>query len=313
MTTQLNKKIKWNDEARAGLLFVILPVLGFFLFTAGPFLFSIYASFTDWNSMTDITSLHKMDELDREFFYIGFENYKELFNDSMFWTALLNNLVYAVGVPIGMIWAFCLALLFNKDLPFIKAFRVIYYIPVVSSIVAVSLLWSWIYNGDYGLLNQFINWAFEIDGPNWLQNEYTVKPAIIFMCVWRGVGGTALLYLGGLQNLPKSYFEAARIDGANAWTIFTKITWPLMKPISFYVLITGIIGSSQQIVENQMMAPTGGPEYKAATIVFYIWQQAFGADRKGFACAASWVLALIVFAVTAIQFKLSPSSENYLE
>lgn len=312
--TELNKSKKWNDEARAGLLFVIAPVVGFFLFTAGPFLFSIFASFTSWDSMTDLTSLHKMDEIDRSFFYVGFENYKELFSDPDFWHSLWNTFVYMIGIPLGMIWAFSLALAFNKDLPGVKVYRVIYYIPVVSSIVAVSLLWSWLYNGDYGLLNQFLNWALGVKGPNWLQNEHTVKPAIMLMCVWRGVGNTALLYLGGLQNLPKSYYEAAVIDGASGWTIFRKITWPLMQPISFYIIITGIIGGAQMIVEPQIMTPTGGPDYSSATIVFYIWQKAFGsADLKGYACAASWVLAIIVFVVTAIQFKLSPASENYLE
>lgn len=312
--TELNKSKKWNDEARAGLLFVIAPVVGFFLFTAGPFLFSIFASFTSWDSMTDLTSLHKMDEIDRSFFYVGFENYKELFSDPDFWHSLWNTFVYMIGIPLGMIWAFSLALAFNKELPGVKVYRVIYYIPVVSSIVAVSLLWSWLYNGDYGLLNQFLNWAFGVKGPNWLQNEHTVKPAIMLMCVWRGVGNTALLYLGGLQNLPKSYYEAAVIDGASGWTIFRKITWPLMQPISFYIIITGIIGGAQMIVEPQIMTPTGGPDYSSATIVFYIWQKAFGsADLKGYACAASWVLAIIVFIVTAIQFKLSPASENYLE
>ena len=312
--TELNKSKKWNDEARAGLLFVIAPVVGFFLFTAGPFLFSIFASFTSWDSMTDLTSLHKMDEIDRSFFYVGFENYKELFSDPDFWHSLWNTFVYMIGIPLGMIWAFSLALAFNKELPGVKVYRVIYYIPVVSSIVAVSLLWSWLYNGDYGFLNQFLNWAFGVKGPNWLQNEHTVKPAIMLMCVWRGVGNTALLYLGGLQNLPKSYYEAAVIDGASGWTIFRKITWPLMQPISFYIIITGIIGGAQMIVEPQIMTPTGGPDYSSATIVFYIWQKAFGsADLKGYACAASWVLAIIVFVVTAIQFKLSPASENYLE
>lgn len=312
--TELNKSKKWNDEARAGLLFVIAPVVGFFLFTAGPFLFSIFASFTSWDSMIDLTSLHKMDEIDRSFFYVGFENYKELFSDPDFWHSLWNTFVYMIGIPLGMIWAFSLALAFNKELPGVKVYRVIYYIPVVSSIVAVSLLWSWLYNGDYGLLNQFLNWAFGVKGPNWLQNEHTVKPAIMLMCVWRGVGNTALLYLGGLQNLPKSYYEAAVIDGASGWTIFRKITWPLMQPISFYIIITGIIGGAQMIVEPQIMTPTGGPDYSSATIVFYIWQKAFGsADLKGYACAASWVLAIIVFVVTAIQFKLSPASENYLE
>ncbi|MCR4733726.1 MAG: sugar ABC transporter permease [Treponema sp.] len=309
-----NKKKKWNEEAIAGLIFVLPPVIGFFLFTAGPFLFSIFASFTSWDSMTDLTELFKMDEIDREFFYIGFENYAELFQDGDFWRALLNTFVYMIGIPIGIIWAFALAMAYNESLPGTKIFRVIYYIPVVSSIVAVSLLWRWLYNGDYGLLNQFLRWAFNIQGPNWLENPHTVKPAIIMMCVWRGVGGTALLYLGGLQNLPKSVYEAAVIDGASSFTIFRKITWPLMKPITFYIIITGIIGGAQMIVEPQIMAPTGGPDYSAATIVFYIWQKAFGsADAKGYACAAAWVLAVIVFVVTAIQFKLSPSSENYLE
>ncbi len=313
-TNNLKKKKKWDEEAWAGLLFVLPPVLGFLLFTAGPFLFSIFASFTSWDSMVDLTELFHMDEIDREFFYVGFENYVELFSDDRFWKALFNTFFYMIGIPIGMLWALCLALAFNKKLPGTNIFRVIYYIPVVSSIVAVSLLWKWLYNGDYGLLNQFLRWAFHVEGPNWLENAKTVKPAIIAMTVWRGVGGTALLYLGGLQNLPKSYYEAAYIDGANAWTIFRKITWPLMKPISFFIVVTGIIGGAQIIVEPQMMAPTGGTGYSAGSIVFYIWQYAFGsADAKGYACAASWVLALIVFIVTAIQFKLSPTSDNYLE
>ena len=311
--TALTKKKRWNDEATAGLIFVLPPIIGFLLFTAGPFLFSIFASFTSWNSMTDLTGLFKMDKGEREFFYIGFENYKELFTDINFWKSLWNTLVYMIGIPLGILWAFSLALSFNKQLPGVKVYRVIYYIPVVSSIVAVSLLWSWLYNGDYGLLNQALR-AVGIEGPNWLQNAHTVKPAIMVMCVWRGVGNTALLYLGGLQNLPKSYYEAAYIDGANGWTIFRKITWPLMQPITFYIVITGIIGGAQMIVEPQIMAPAGGPDYSAATIVFYIWQKAFGsADAKGYACAAAWVLAVIIFVVTAIQFKLSPSSENYLE
>ena len=311
-----NKKKKWNDEARAGLLFVLPPVIGFFLFTAGPFLFSIFASFTDWNSMTDIKELFS----NPKDHFLGFENYKTLlideFESPYFWKALWNTFWYMIGIPLGMVWAFSLALAFNKELPGVKVYRVIYYIPVVSSIVAVTLLWGWIYNGDYGLLNQFLNWLGipKENLPNWLQNAHTVKPAIMIMCVWRGVGGTALLYLGALQNMPKSYYEAAVIDGASPWKIFTKITWPLMQPITFYIMVTGIIGGAQMIVEPQIMTPEGGPDYSSGTIVFYIWQQAFGdADAKGYACAAAWVLALIIFIVTAIQFKMNPSSENYLE
>jgi multiple sugar transport system permease protein len=305
--TVVNKKKKWNDEARAGLLFAMPPVIGFVLFTAIPVLFSVFASFTDWSSMTNLTDLSSLE-------FLGIDNYKELFSDSQFWRALWNTFFYMIGIPLGIIWALGLAISFNKPLPGIKAFRVIYYIPVVSSIVAVSLLWRWVYNGDYGLLNQFLKWALGVQGPNWLEKEHTVKPAITAMCVWRGVGSTALLYLGGLQNIPKSLYEAAYLDGAGRWTIFRHITWPLMRPITFFVVITGIIGGSQMIVEPQIMAPLGGENYSAATIVFYIWQKAFGsADAKGFACAAAWVLALIIFIVTAIQFKFGPESDNYLE
>jgi len=134
------------------------------------------------------------------------------------------------------------------------------------------------------------------------------------MAVWKGVGFTALLYLGGLQNLPSSYYEAAYVDGASPFTIFRKITWPLMRPITFFIVITGIIGGAQMIVEPQIMTDNGGPNYSAATIVFYIWEKAFSsADAKGYACAASWILAIIIFVVTAIQFKFGPESDNYLE
>ena len=131
-TVLTKKKSKWNDEARAGLLFVLPPVIGFFLFTAGPFIFSVFASFTAWDSMTDIKELFT----DPEWYFVGFENYKELFTDEFFWKALWNTFFYMIGIPIGMIWAFSLALAFNKELPGVKIYRVIYYIPVVSSIVA---------------------------------------------------------------------------------------------------------------------------------------------------------------------------------
>lgn len=247
-------------------------------------------------------------------YFIGLENYVELFQDERFWKSLWNTFYYMIGIPIGMVWAFSLALAFNRDMPGVKVFRVIYYIPVVSSIVAVSILWRWLYNGDYGLLNQFLWWAFKIKGPNWMYNTETVKAGITAMMVWKGVGFTTLLYLAGLQNLPKSYFEAAVVDGANSWVIFRKITFPLLKPISFFIMITGVIGGAQLFVEPQIMTDFGGPEYSAATIVYYIWEKAFSsADAKGYACAAAWVLAVIIFVVTAIQFKLGPKSDNYLE
>ncbi|MGL4665145.1 MAG: carbohydrate ABC transporter permease, partial [Clostridium butyricum] len=234
-----SKSDYYARERRAGYLFVLAPVLQFFLFAFIPLAVSLYAGFTDW------TSIGTPD-------FIGISNYKEMFSDTNFWKSIGNTIFMMIGIPIGLVIALGLALAMNRRVYGAKTFRVIYYIPVISSIAAVSILWRWVYNGDYGLLNQILS-VIGIQGPNWLNNEMTVKPAIVAMTVWKGLGMTILLYLAGIQSIPKSLNEAAQIDGANAFQAFKHITIPMLKPVTFYLIITGIIGGSQMFIEPSIM------------------------------------------------------------
>lgn len=227
-----------------------------------------------------------------------------MFSDTNFWKSIGNTIFMMIGIPIGLVIALGLALAMNRRVYGAKTFRVIYYIPVISSIAAVSILWRWVYNGDYGLLNQILS-VIGIQGPNWLNNEITVKPAIVAMTVWKGLGMTILLYLAGIQSIPKSLNEAAQIDGANAFQAFRHITIPMLKPVTFYLIITGIIGGSQMFIEPSIMVDNGGVNYSAATVVYYLWDKAFKNYQMGYACAVGWVLAIFIFAVTFVQFKYS--------
>lgn len=284
-----SKSDYYSRERKAGYLFVLAPVLQFFLFALGPLLFSLYAGFTDWTSIGTPT-------------FIGFGNFKDMLSDTNFWRALSNTAFMMIGIPIGLIISLGLALAMNRKVFGAKTFRVLYYIPVISSIAAVSILWRWVYNGDYGLLNQILS-IFGVKGPNWLSNEATVKPAIMAMTVWKGLGMSMLLYLAGIQSIPKDYHEAAQIDGANAFQIFKSITIPMLKPVTFYMIITGIIGGSQMFIEPSIMVDNGGVNYSAATIVYYLWDKAFKNYQVGYACAVGWVLAIFIFTITFIQFK----------
>lgn len=286
-----SKSDYYARERRAGYLFVLAPVLQFFLFAFIPLAVSLYAGFTDW------TSIGTPD-------FIGISNYKEMFSDTNFWKSIGNTIFMMIGIPIGLVIALGLALAMNRRVYGAKTFRVIYYIPVISSIAAVSILWRWVYNGDYGLLNQIL-YVIGIQGPNWLNNEITVKPAIVAMTVWKGLGMTILLYLAGIQSIPKSLNEAAQIDGANAFQAFRHITIPMLKPVTFYLIITGIIGGSQMFIEPSIMVDNGGVNYSAATVVYYLWDKAFKNYQMGYACAVGWVLAIFIFAVTFVQFKYS--------
>jgi multiple sugar transport system permease protein len=290
----IQKSQLYKHERRAGYLFVAAPLIGLLLFTLYPVLFAVYSSLTSWNGISDMK-------------FIGLQNYVDLFTDTYFRKALFNTIYMMLGIPIGLVLALLLAMALNRGIPGTTAFRVIYYVPVISSLAAISILWQWAYNGDYGLVNQFLG-IFGIDGPNWLANTGTVKPALIIMAVWKGLGFSMLLYLAAIQSVPKTYYEAAELDGANGFQRFKNITWPMVKPVTFFMVVTGIIGGAQMFTEINIMTPTGGPEYSSATVVFYIWQKAFNNLQMGYAAATSIVLGLMIFIVTLIQFKMNDKS-----
>ncbi|MDQ0903723.1 MULTISPECIES: carbohydrate ABC transporter permease [unclassified Paenibacillus] len=289
-----SKSNLYRKEKYYGFLFILAPVLGLILFTLYPVLYSFYGSFTDWDGLGQMS-------------FIGLDNYIDIFQDEQFYKAMYNTLFLMLGIPIGLILALLLALGLNRGIFGTTTFRVIYYIPVISSLAAISILWQWAYNGDYGLVNQFLD-LFGIEGPNWLANKNTVKPAIMIMAIWKGLGYSMLLYLAALQSVSRSYYEAAEIDGANALQSFWNITWPMVKPVTFFIVVTSIIGGSQIFTEINIMTSTGGPEYSSASVVFYVWQKAFGNLQMGYASAMAVVLGLFIFIVTLIQFKMNEKS-----
>lgn len=284
----------YRKEKIYGFLFILPPLIGFLLFTLYPALYSVYGSFTDWNGLGQMN-------------FIGLDNYKTLFTDNFFYTSMYNTFFLMIGIPIGLLLSLLLALGLNRKIPGTTAFRVIYYVPVISSLAAISILWQWAYNGDYGLVNQFLG-LFGIKGPNWLANTATVKPAIILMTIWKGLGFSMLLYLAALQSVSRTYYEAAELDGASGFSMFRHITWPMVKPVTFFLVVTNIIGGSQIFTEINIMTPTGGPEYSSATVVFYIWQKAFENLQMGYASAMAVILGLFIFIVTLIQFKMNERS-----
>lgn len=286
-------------EHRWAALFMAAPVIGFLVFTVYPLGYAVYASLTRWNGLGQMT-------------FIGLENYVRLLGDQYFATSLWNTFFYMIGIPIGLALSLALALALNRGIFGQTAFRTIYYVPVVSSLAAVAIVWQFAYNGDYGMINQVLAW-FGIEGPDWLQNTATVKPAIIIMAIWKGLGYSTLLYLAAIQSVPRSMLEAATIDGANAAQRVWSIVVPMVRPVTFFLVVTNIIGGAQLFTEVNIMTPNGGPEFSSATVVWYIFRQAFRYQEMGYATAMAVVLGVIIFVVTLIQFRLNRRNDFSVE
>ncbi|WP_150307225.1 carbohydrate ABC transporter permease [Planctomonas psychrotolerans] len=295
----LQRSTLHRTEHRAALAFVAIPVLGFLIFTLYPLLYSVYASFTSWNGLSAPI-------------FVGIDNYIAMANDPYFLQSMWNTLFMMLGIPIGLVISLVLALALNRKMRATTFFRTVYYLPVISSIAAVAILWQWAYNGDFGLINQTLAFV-GIDGPNWLQNTATVKPALMIMAIWKGLGYSMLLYLAALQSVPRHLYEAAALDGAGTIQQFRNITLPMVRPVTFFLVVTSVIGGSQIFVEVNIMTPTGGPEFSSATIVWYIWQKAFDNLQMGYASSMSIVLGLLVFLITFIQFRLNRRNQFSIE
>lgn len=288
-----------RGEHRWAALFIAAPVLGFLAFTLFPVGYALYASFTRWNGLGQMT-------------WIGIDNYTRLFADPYFLKSLWNTFFYMIGIPIGLVLALLLALALNQGVKGTTFFRTAYYLPVISSLAAVAIVWQFAYNGDYGFINQVLAW-FGIEGPNWLQDTTWVKPAIIMMAVWKGLGYSMLLYLASIQSVPATLNEAAQLDGAGAVKRLWHITIPMVRPVTFFIVVTNIIGGAQLFTEVNIMTPGGGPEFSSATVVWYIFRQAFRYQEMGYATAMAIILGIIIFIVTLVQFRLNRRNEFSIE
>ena len=206
-------------EQRWGRLFVASPFIGFCLFSAFPIVFAFVASLSNWTGTNSIFQN-----------FIGLKNYTDLFTDMRFWKTMGTTVIYMIGIPVGMILGLLIAVAMNRKIPGVKILRTMYYVPVISSLVAVAILWAWVFNYDYGLFNTIIKAITGAKGPNWLGDEMWVKVAMIIFMVWKGLGTSIILYLSGLQNIPRDYYEAATIDGATGIQAFRHIIHPSGVP-----------------------------------------------------------------------------------
>lgn len=275
-------------KSRSAYLYLLPILTGLVVFTAGPVLASLGLSFTHY----EIGEAPK---------FVGTANYQELLHADLFWRVLGNTCYYVVlYVPASILVSLGLALLIERRIRGIAFFRTIYFLPVVTSIVAAAIIWSWMYNSDVGLLNYLLS-IVGIDGPKWLQDPHWALPAIAIMGVWKNAGYNMMIFLAGLTSIPKDYHEAARLDGSNAWSRFRHITLPLLSPVTFFVLVVTTIGAFQ-VFEQTFVMTNGGPGISTLTLSYYIWQTAFRFFNLGGASALGYTFFLLVLAVTALQF-----------
>jgi multiple sugar transport system permease protein len=279
-----------RSERRAGTLFMTLPVLLFVLFVLLPVVMAAVLSFTDYDVISTMN-------------WVGFKNYTDLIHDPFFTKALENTVIYTLMyVPLGIVVALATALLLNRRVRSAKYFRVLFYVPVVSSTVATASIWYWMLNPQHGLINVILG-EFGINGPAWLYDSNWAMPAIVLMSVWAGFGTNMIIYLAGLQNIPRELIESARTEGADGWQVFRHVTLPALTKTTMLVTTLLIIGAFQ-VFDQAYVLTKGGPGNSTVTLVYYIYDRGFGALKMGYASAISFVLFAIILAVSLVNARL---------
>ena len=300
-----HKKKSKSYETISGLAMSSLPVIGFVIFALIPMIIAIYLAFCSIEKL-DISSAT----------WNNFENFSYVFNDKKFWSSGLNTIIFTISLPICMVISLGVSFLLTKKIKGKKVFRTIFFIPYVCSVVAVALMWSYIFNPRHGVVNSVLG----VDSTNipvqfnWLGEPNAFRTMIIIMSVWGGCGYQIILYTAALTNINPTLYEAAKIDGANAWQCFRNITLPGVSPTTFYLFITGLIGSLQSFAALHAINPNGSNP-ASLTIGFYLYNyMGFnpGYQRNmGVASAAALILSVFIVIITIIQFKGSRKWVNY--
>jgi len=302
-------------EALAAYIFLLPNLAGFLVFTSIPVIASLVLSFVRW----DILSPPQ---------FVGFDNFIRLlgfsikdgvfkFNDPLFWKYTKNTLFLMMVIPLNMIGALAIALALNKKIRGIVIFRTVYFLPTISSGVAIAILWKWMYNSDIGLLNNLIvsiGGLFGADwhGPNWLTSTAWAKPALMFMGFWTMVGGyNMILYLAALQGIPRELYEAADMDGASGWRKFLAVTWPMISPTTFFIAIMSTIGGFQSGFMQAYIMTGGGPNGATTTVEYYIFNNLYTYQHAGYAASIAWVLFMAIFAVTLLNWRFGGKLVQY--
>lgn len=294
-------RLSTRRELWPALGFLLPNFLGFLAFTLAPVIMSLGLSFSSWDLLTAPV-------------WAGWSNFVELLgfhststgwraNDPEFWQYLGNTLFFLLALPFNMAASLGLALLLNRKLRFLHLYRLAFFLPSILTGVAIFTLWKIMYNSDYGLINALLA-KVGMGGVKWLTDPAMAKPAIMIMSSWMTVGGTSMiLYLAALQNAPVELYEAARIDGAGRWAQFRHVTWPSLAPVTFFIFTMGLIHILQGGFDAAYVMTNGGPFGSTTTLGFYIYHKAYVAFEMGYAAAIAWVLFLIVFGFTMLNWK----------
>ncbi|MBO4573023.1 MAG: sugar ABC transporter permease [Clostridia bacterium] len=289
--TKANRNL-YRKEKRTAVLFIVIPLIGFSVFTLVSLVAVLVFSFADFNTYRNTFDFSQ-----------PFKNYLNLFTNETysthFFRAVGNTVLLLIGIPIGMVAGIALAALLQAKAvkKGKKIFQVLFYLPAVTSAVAVNLVFRYIFNPSYGIINRLLDADI-----HWFSDEWLIKVAIILKNTWSSMGGTMILYIAGMLAIPQSYYESADVDGASATHKFFKITLPLLTPTTFYIIITSVIGGLQSYADAKLF---GDGAAGSQTIVWFIWQYGINQGKQGLASAASLVLAVFIMILTIVQFRFS--------
>lgn len=289
--------MKTHRDGRVGLLFALPWIIGFLLFTSYPLIASFCYSFTNYSVLRPPS-------------YVGFSNYQELAGDEVFRKSMGNTLLYAIGaVPLSAVVAIGLAMLLNLKVKGMAFYRTMFFLPSLVPQIALGTLFLWVFNSDYGLLNNLFKYA-GITLPNWLGDPAWSKWTLILIAIW-GCGQAMIIYLAGLQDVPVSLYEAAELDGAKLWAKTRHVTLPMISPVILFNVIMGMIGAVQTFAVPQLMFPGGAPARSTYMFAMYLYDNAFQNQRMGYASAMGWVMFVLILILTMISLKVSEKHVHY--
>ena len=288
-----SKKNHKSKDNLAGYLFILPALIGFIGFILLPFLISFILSFTEWDFISGLSGIK----------FVGLANFKELLGDVWFTDSLKNNIIFTVTVvPISLILGLILAVLIQKYTYISNWIKVMIFMSYISSVVAIAVVWMVLLQPAYGPVNQFLNSIGIINPPQWLADMKWALPTLILITIWQGIGYYVVIYIGGLNSISESIYEAAEIDGANFWMRIWNISIPLVSPTTFFLAITGIIGSFK-VFDLVSVLTEGGPGTSTTVLAYYIYRSAFKYNRMGYASAIAWIVFIIIFVITIVQWK----------
>ncbi|WP_306461603.1 carbohydrate ABC transporter permease [Alkalicoccobacillus porphyridii] len=289
-----------TKETLAGYLFIAPMTIGTTILVIIPIFAALFVSFTDWVFIRGIDDMA----------FVGLENYQRLLNDQLFIQSVRNNVWLIAAVPLTMILALWLAIIINKYVYFKGFFKVVYFMPYISSTVAIAIVFQLLFHPSFGPINEFLISIGIENPPRWLADSSWALISVILITIWTSIGFNLIIYMAALQNIPLELYEAAEVDGANFLQKFKNITLPTLSPTTFFLLITGIIYSFKSF-ELIVVLTSGGPGYSTSVIVYYLYEQAFENLRSGYASAISMILLLILFIITGVQWIIQKKWVNY--